>query len=136
MRVGGAGQGGVGLVPYGTGGTTDRRREAVEALGATAGARPDITAPFATTRHPYVRIEAMRPAGSGRGPTGFARTDFSRAGDGPAGPSVAFLAQYIAQTNLREGLELDKAADGTRAYRRAEIPAVQVRTGANVDVAA
>jgi hypothetical protein len=134
MRVGGAGQAGAGLVPYGAGGAAERCREDVEPLAPAAGIRPGIAASFATTRHPYVRIEAMWPAG--HGPSRLAQAGHVRIEDGAARPSIAFLAQYIAQTNLREGLELDKAADGARAYRRAEIPAVESRTGANIDVAA
>lgn len=129
MRVGGAGQGGYGLVPFGAG-SAQRRREAVEPPEPVNAARPDIQPPFSTARHPFLRVE----------PVGYQRRGQAFAGEAveaaPPSPSVPFLAQFIAQQNAREGLELDRAKDGASAYRRAEIPAVAIRAGANIDTAA
>jgi hypothetical protein len=118
----------VGLVPFGTGRTSQFRREDVAPVDQGARAQADIEAAFATTRHPYVRIE---PVGMAR-----SRPTSDRPSGNPTRPQVAFLAQFIAQERLGDGLELDKAADGTRAYRRAETPLVEIRAGATIDVAA
>ncbi|MCC7049219.1 MAG: hypothetical protein IT562_21075 [Alphaproteobacteria bacterium] len=54
-----------------------------------------------------------------------------------ARPQSPFLAQFIAQERLGDGLTLSKAEDGTSAYRRrADAPLVAIRAGANIDVAA
>lgn len=51
-------------------------------------------------------------------------------------PRGAFLAQLIAQEELGPGLTLDDSAGQVRAYRRAARRPIEIRTGANLDLAA
>lgn len=132
MRVGGAGHGGTGLVPFGAGAAGYRSREEIDPVGPSAGARPDMAggAHGVAGRRLLACLDAPR-APQPDDPAAAARTVGGR-----VQPSVAFLAQFIAQERLGRGLELDKAADGTLAYRRAGAPALAIRVGATIDQAA
>lgn len=128
MRVGGAAQGGGWLVPLGgpagTGRTPQSRLEQVEPVDPGADTRAGFSAAFATQRHPYVRIEPRDAAEAA-----LRRREQTR-------PQGAFLTQYLAQETPRDGLSIDHAAEQVGAYRRASRPLVEIRGGANVDIAA
>lgn len=128
MRIGG-GAAGRAIVPAGTGRAEQARREGVEPVGRGETSRAGFSAAFATTRHPYVRVEtAIHLDGQ---PVGTVEPPFA-----PAIPQGPFLAQYISQERLGRGLTLSRSEDGTRAYRRVEGPLVAIRSGATVDTAA
>lgn len=115
-------------MPTGTGRAEQARREQVDPVGGGEHSRPGFAAAFATTRHPYVRVEtAIHLDGAA------ATVEAPLAPSPPQGP---FLAQYLVQERLGRGLTLSQSEDGTRAYRRAERPLVAIRAGATVDTAA
>lgn len=137
MRIGGPGAGAsvnklvpAGTGPTGTGRAEQARREQVEPVDGGSSARAGFAAAFATTRHPYVRVETAihldgQPVATVEAPLA------------PAPPQGPFLAQYIAQERLTgRGLTLSQSEDGTQAYRRAGRPLVAIRSGATVDTAA
>lgn len=129
MRISGPGASAKAVVPTGTGRAEQARREQVDPIGRGEHSRAGFAAAFATTRHPYVRVETAihldgRPAATVEAPLA------------PSPPQGPFLAQYIAQERLGRGLTLSQSEDGASAYRRAERPLVAIRSGATVDTAA
>jgi hypothetical protein len=132
MRIGGPGAGASvnKLVPVGTGRTEQARREQVEPVDSGSNARAGFAAAFATTRHPYVRVETAVHVHDGQ-PVATVEAPLA-----PSPPQGPFLAQYIAQERLGRGLTLSQSEDGASAYRRAERPLVAIRSGATVDTAA
>jgi len=120
----------VGTGAAGTGRAEQARREQVEPVDGGSSARAGFAAAFATTRHPYVRVETAVHVHDG---APVATVDAPMAPSPPQGP---FLAQYIAQERLGRGLTLSQSESGARAYRRAERPLVAIRSGATVDTAA
>ena len=137
MRIGGpaAGAGVNRLVPAGTGRAEQARREQVEPIDGGSSARAGFAAAFATTRHPYVRVETAVHVHDGPAPDGRPAGTID-APLVPAPPQGPFLAQYIAQERLGRGLTLSQSETGAQAYRRAERPLVAIRSGATVDTAA
>lgn len=130
MRIGGPTSGTKAMVPTGGGRAEQARREQVEPVDSGSQTRAGVAAAFATTRHPYVRVETAVHVHDG-GPA--ATVDAPMAPSPPRGP---FLAQFIAQERLGHGLTLSQSESGARAYRRAERPLVAIRSGATVDTAA
>lgn len=127
MRVTGPGTS-VAVIPPREGTATRSESIAVEAAWRSAQAQ-DPTVAFATRRYPFLRAEPV-----GRAPRHAAEAQDPPVDPQPRGP---FLAQFIAQERLGDGLSISKAEDGTNAYRqRADSPLVAIRSGANVDVAA
>ena len=137
MRIGGPGTGAgvnklvpAGIDPIGTGRSEQARRERVDPVGRGDTARAGFAAAFATTCHPYVRVETAVHVHDGH-PAATLEVPLA-----PALPQGPFLAQYIAQERLGRGLTLSQSEDGASAYRRAERPLVAIRSGATVDTAA
>lgn len=132
MRIGGPGPGASAnrLVPVGTGRAEQARREQVEPVDGGSNVRAGFAAAFATTRHPYVRVETAVHVHDGR-PTATVDAPLP-----PALPPGPFLAQYIAQERLERGLTISQSENGASAYRRAERPLVAIRSGTTVDTAA
>lgn len=131
MRVTGPGSS-VAVIPPRHGRATQSESIAVEAAWQAAPAQADTTAAFGTRRYPFLRAEPVGRAERGRPGTGETQDRPTQ-----AQPQTPFLAQFIAQERLGDGLAISKAEDGTSAYRRrADAPLVAIRAGANIDVAA